>query len=227
MKQIWKWVMYLNAKVFCFAATLLFFCTVGYCMYLYMKPLEPIKDGSGSKPPDAPTPQDIPIRDYVDRQRDGDDLTIPIDPFRPTMEAILMSPDELAKLLAGVGANGSRFPGGPGGPRVNPGAGQSANTKSTGADAPGGPKMVTPKITFGGFMKRTDGSMVAYFTDSTDRSKFYTAGDIVHGLEILGTDMKEATVKFPDGSVGKMPVGGSVDLAPELDPNPPPPDAKN
>ncbi|MCL2104308.1 MAG: hypothetical protein FWH21_04535 [Kiritimatiellaeota bacterium] len=226
MKQVWKWVMHLNAKAFCSVATVLFFCTVGYCMFMYMTPPEPIKDGSDNLP-DAPKAPEIGILDYVARQLDGDDLFIPLEPFRPTMDAILMNPEQLSQFLTAMNTprsqNGNAGKNNPFQNVRNPGSSGGAGADGAGA---GEPKMITPKITFPGFFKRSDGTSVAMFTDSTDKSKFYTEGEIVHGLEILGADMRKATVRYPDGTVREIRVGDFVELTPEPDPNPPTPDAK-
>jgi hypothetical protein len=216
MNQIWKWIMHLNAKAFCSVATLLFFCTVGYCTFMYLTPLAPIKVGSGELPA-SPKPQEIPILDYVARQLAGDDLSIPIEPFRPTMDDLYKTPGALDRLLNPNAPRGG--PGGPGGGgpgRGGPGGGGGPGSGKGAGTGPTGPTIITPKITFNGYLKRPDGTSVAMFSDSSNGSKFfYEDGKTVHGLEILSTDMKEATVKFVDGSIGKIPVGGSVELAPE------------
>ena len=132
-----------------------------------------------------------------------------------------MSPEERQKFIDAInaarnpnagGGGGSPFAGlrqGGGGNRGGPGGG-------AGAAAATGPKMITPKITFNGFMKRSDGNTVAMFSDSSDKSiTFYTPGKKVHGIEILGADMKEAQIRYADGTEGTIPVGKSIELAPE------------
>jgi len=217
MKQVWKGIMHLNAKVFCLIAAVLFVATVGWCMYQYMMPLEPIKDGTG-RLPEAPEPLRIGILDFVTNQLAGDGLAIPVEPFRPTAENSIRhgeTPGVRPNNVGGTANTGNK----------NILGNQSGNTAGSGA---GAARMITPKISFLGFVKTTqaDGSTreVAQFMDSSDKSiVFYTPGKTVHGLEILEAGMKEAIVKFPDGSVGKIPYGGSVELAQEPDPNPPPP----
>jgi len=221
MKQIWKWVMHLNAKAFCLIALVLLCATGGWCVYQINTPLEPIRDGTG-KLPDPPKPWEIGILDFVNGQLAGEDVSIPIEPFRPTMEAILLDPEAKAALIAAM--NAARNPqGGPPGtrPTVWPnnkvGTGTGTGGPGTGTAADTGPKMITPKITFLGFMKRTDGSSVAMFSDSYDKSTiFYTPGKKVHGLEILSADMKEAVVRLPDGTEKTLSIGGDpIELAPE------------
>ncbi|MCL1919868.1 MAG: hypothetical protein FWG50_02135 [Kiritimatiellaeota bacterium] len=215
MKQVWKWIMHLNAKAFCAVAALFFAATLLWCGYLYMTPPEPIKEGEGKLPP-PPEQVDIGILDYVARQLAGDDLTVPLDPFLPLMEDILTNQVTRAQLAewrdaragGAVAQGGGR--GGPGGPGVRPGAGAG------GAGGPGEPKMITPKISFQGFVKRTDGSRVAMFSDSSNNlTDFYAPGKTIHGIEILSADMKEALVRYPDGTEEKILVGKSIELPPE------------
>jgi len=226
MKQVWKWIMHLNAKAFCVIAVLLFCATVGWCVYQLNTPLEPIKEGTG-KLPDPPEPWEIGIINFVNEQLAGDDLSIPITPFGWTMEAILADPVARTNLLAAL--NAARNPTPPAGAAAGAGKG-SGNAAALGgrggaaaANPDTGPKMITPKISFLGFFKRSDGSSVAMFSDSSDNSTvFYSKGKTVHGIEILGADMKEAQVKYPDGSVETIPIGGSIELAPEPEKTPAP-----
>jgi len=215
MNQIWRWVMHLNAKAFCSVATLLFFCTVGYCVFMYLTPPVPLPTGTDTLPA-APKPLDIGILGYVDDQLADSGLSTPFDPFRPTMDDIFRTPGAGNQLLGrpptggGPVGSGNRGPGGGGGARPGGGAGAGGPTE---------PTMITPRITFIGFLQRSDGSSVAAFADSSDKSKFFYAdGKSVHGVEIISTDMQEATVKLPDGTVTKLTVGKFVELEPEVDP---------
>jgi len=207
MKQVWKWIMHLDARAFCIIALLFFFLTAGWSSYLYMTPPQPFEEGSGAAK--APGPWLIGTLDFVNRQLDGEDFVIPVAPFRPTMEAILRSPEVTQALLNAQ--NNRNQPGG----RQDP----FANLRQNNPNAPGAPgaaKMITPKISFLGFFKRSDGTLTAMFSDSSNNSTFfYAPGKTVHGIEILGADMKEASIRLPDGSETKIPIGKSVELAPE------------
>jgi len=231
MKQVWKWIMQLNAKAFCFIAVLLLCATGGWCVYQINTPLESMKDGTGKlpKPPDA---WSIGILDFVTSQLAGDDLSVPITPFWWTIDAILTDPNVRTNLIAArhgyqnpsVGGVGLvRGPGGGGNNRVGPPGGGSG----AGTGGPSEPKMVTPKISFLGFFKRSDGNMAAMFSDSSDRSTvFYTPGKKVHGIEILSVDTKEALVRLPDGSETKISIGGPpIELPPEPEKTTTPPPA--
>jgi len=229
MKRVWKWIMHLNAMAFCFAALLFFIASAGWSAYQCLTPPEPLNEGTGALPV-LPEPWVIGAVRAVNDQLELDDLVEPVCPFLPTVEAILKSgvnPQDVGNAV--VNARNQNVDGKGGSPKdpfANNGKGgnrgqQSAATPGT----PGGPKMVTPKIAFLGFIKRSDGSSAAMFSDSSDNSTvFYEPGkEDVHGLKVLGADMTEAKVMFPDGSVGKIPIGKSVELAPEVDKRPPPP----
>ncbi|MCL1919869.1 MAG: hypothetical protein FWG50_02140 [Kiritimatiellaeota bacterium] len=213
MKQVWKWIMHLNAKAFCAVAALFFAATTLWCGYLYMTPPEPIKEGVGQLPP-APEPWVIGILDFVSDQAAGDGAVVPLNPFvYPPLDKL--SPDALKDVLNQIAIAKS-----------NPGGGVSTLGNLEGKPPPAGvgdspapgsaPDMIAPRISFLGFVRRSDGSSVALFADSSDSSSvFYAPGKMIHGIEILGADMKEAQVRYPDGSVGKIPIGGAVELAPE------------
>jgi len=209
MKQIWKWIMHLDAKAFCLAAALLLCATTGWCMYRYMMPPESFKPGTGPLP--KPTePQKLGILGFVDDQVAGTGIVTPESPFR--FPALFV--DDKGGVTGGP-------PKLPEKGLTNTGGSQNNGTKPVGQGTPGSSKdneiaMVTPKIAFLGFIKRSDESRVAMFADSSDNSTvFYTPGKIVHGLEILGADMREAQVRHPDGTVATIPIGGFIELTPE------------
>ena len=54
MDQLWKWVMHLNAKAFCLAATLGFFMVAAFCGWGVLHPTEPLKDGGNGSLPELP-----------------------------------------------------------------------------------------------------------------------------------------------------------------------------
>jgi hypothetical protein len=209
MKQIWKWIMHLDAKAFCLTAALLFCATTGWCMYLYMTPPESFKP-MGGQPPSSAVPPAIGILDFVDYQLAGNDIVTPISPFRfPGVE----------HWVNGMPPVGENKPPVSGTPTFQ--GSQNNGNNTAGNKPPVPPKdtgiaMITPKITFLGFFKGPDGNRAAMFADSSDGSKiFYGDGKTVHGLEILGADMEKANVRHPDGTVTTIPIGGFIELTPE------------
>ena len=93
MDKLWKWIMHLNAKAFCLLAVLMFFATAAWCGLKYLTPPEPFKDG-GAKTPELNKPWEIGTLNFVSNQLAAETLSIPTDPFRPTLEAIFTNETE-------------------------------------------------------------------------------------------------------------------------------------
>lgn len=220
MDQIWKWVMHLNAKAFCLIATLFFFGVSLLCAWLVLHPRERLKDGAQGKLPVLASAWTLDTLDFVTNQLTAEALAIPVDPFRPTIEAIFTNETERAAFLkalkaaqnaaAGVATAGT-------GKKEDPFAHlrkkEAVPGGLTGAD---GRPMIKPKLTFMGFFKRPDGKQEAMFYDSADNTTvFYDSGKQVHGVEILSANVREAQIRLPDGSETTLPIGQNVELAAE------------
>ena len=244
MDTLWKWIMHLNAKVFCLLAVLFFFATAAWCGFKYLTPPEPFQDG-GAKPPAPPQAAVLGALTFVSNQLAAETLIIPTDPFRPTLEAIFTNETERAAFIkalkaaqaaaAGLAAGGAGAAGGAAagagadGKKEDPFAHlrkkpAAAVPDGTLVDAAGRP-MVIPKLSFLGFVQRPDGTKAAMFHDSVENtSVFYESGkqQQVRGMEILNADVRQAEIRFPDGSIRKLDIGGSVELAPVPAKAPPP-----
>ncbi len=230
MDKLWKMIMHLNAKAFCLVAMLLFFGTAAWCGFKYMTPTEPFRDGGSAKLPETPPAWELGALIFVSNQLAAETLAIPVDPFRPTIEAIFTNETERAAFLkalraaqvAAAGLGG----GAAGGKKEDP----FAHLRQKKAAAPGelvgadGRPMVIPKLTFLGFFQRSDGKQAAMFHDSVENTTvFYDAGKhSVHGVEILNADVRGAEIRLPDGSVTSMKIGESKELAAEPAKAPPP-----
>jgi hypothetical protein len=226
MDQLWKWVMHLNAKAFCLAATLFFCAVASWCGFCVLNPPAPLKDGSGPLPEGA-QPWSFNTLALVTNQLAADALHVPVDPFRPTIEAIFTNETERAAFLkalraaqnaaAGI-ANVSNT-----GKKEDPFAHLRRKDPAAGGGltGPNGQPMVIPKLSFLGFFQRPDGTKAAMFHDSaTDRTVFYDAGKQVHGVDVVNANVKEAEIRFADGTSRKLEIGGSVELPAEPDTRP-------
>ena len=239
MDTLWKWIMHLNAKAFCLLAVLLFFATAAWCGFKYLTPPAPFQDG-GTKPPAPNQVAELGTLSFISNQLAAEALYIPQDPFRPTLEAIFTNETERAAFIQALKAAQAAAAGGAAGAGAAGGAGAADGKKEdpfahlrkkadpaaadgTLVDAAGRP-LVIPKLSFLGFVQRPDGSKAAMFHDSVDNSTvFYDSGkQKVHGVEILNANVRQAEIRFPDGSVRKLDIGGSVELAPEPAKAPPP-----
>lgn len=225
MDQLWKWVMHLNAKAFCLMAVLFLFGVAGWCGFLFLNPPAPLKDGGGTLPAGA-QPWTYSTLDFVSNQLAAEALSIPVDPFRPTIEAIFTNETERAAFLkalkaaqnaaAGIGGATSS------GKKEDPFAHlRRKDPEAGGLTGANGQPMVIPKLTFLGFFQRPDGTKAAMFHDSAqDTTVFYDSGSQVHGVDVVNANVHEAEIRFPDGSSRKLEIGGSVELAAEPDTRP-------
>lgn len=219
MDTLWKWVMHLNAKVFCLAAVIIFFVTAAWCGFKLITPPEPFKSGDRGAQGELSPGWEIGLLSLVSNQLETTTLAIPVDPFRPTIEAIFTNETERAAFLkalkaaqtaaAGAGAAGAK--------KEDPFAHLRKREAVPGAlVGPDGQPMIVPKISFLGFFQRSDGTRAAMFHDSVENTTvFYEPGKQVRGLDILNANVKEAEIRFPDGTTRKLEIGGAVELAAE------------
>ncbi|MDD4101582.1 MAG: hypothetical protein PHU80_02980 [Kiritimatiellae bacterium] len=222
MDKLWKWIMHLNAKAFCLMAILLFFITAVWCGFNYKTPPEPFKEGSGSREQLPSENWNIGTLDFVSNQLSAETLTIPFDPFRPTIEAILTNETERVAFLKALKAAQEAASGLGGGKEAgakkeDPFAHLRKKETVPGAlVGPDGKPMVVPKISFLGYFQRSDGTRAAMFHNSVDNSlAFYETGNPVHGLDIINANVNAAEVRLPDGTTRDLKIGESVELAPE------------
>lgn len=220
MNKLWQWVMRLNAKAFCFVAAALFAATAVWCGFRYLTPVAPFQEGKGDSE-GALKVSDLETLSFVSNQVSDTGISIPIDPFRPTIESIFTNETERAAFLKALKAAQASAagvtPANGAGAKDDPFAGLRKKNQVPGQlVGPNGQPMVKPKITFLGFIERPDGTKAALFGDSVDKSTFfYEPGKKVHGAEILSADINEVTIRLPDGTTCKRNIGGSVDLAAE------------
>ena len=226
MDKLWKWLMRLNAKAFCLLAALFFVGVAGWCGLKVTTPPAPLKDGGEGKLPELAEPWTFGTLDIVSNQLAAETLSIPVDPFRPTIEAIFTNETERAAFLKALKAAQLAAAGGVeeagAGKKEDPFAHLRKKEAAPGAlVGPNGQPMVIPKLTFLGFFERPDGTKAAMFSDSVKGTTlFYEAGNQVHGVDVLNADVRSAEIRFPDGSTRKLEIGGSVELAAEPDTRP-------
>ena len=226
MDKLWKWVMHLNAKAFCLVATLFFFCVSLWCGWLITHPREPLKDGTRGKLPELAQVSPFSTLDFVSNQLAAAALAIPVDPFRPTIEAIFTNETERAAFLKALKAAQNAAAGissTPGAKKEDPFAHlRKKDTVPGSVTGPDGQVMIIPKLTFMGFFERPDGKRAAMFYDSAENTTvFYDTGKQIHGVDMLDANVHEAQIRFPDGTTRTLPIGGSVELASEPSKAPP------
>ena len=225
MRSLWKCIMHLNARAFCFTMLLACIAVAAYCGFKIKTPLEPIRDGT-DKVPELGSAWEITLLDFVSNQFSSSSLIIPVDPFRPTIEAIFTNAAERAAFLAALKKAKEDAAGltqEEGAKKKDPFAHLRKKAKVPGQKlGPGGKPMIIPKLTYMGFIKRPDGKQAAVFYDSANKTTiFYDEGHKVHGVDILSASLKTASLRMDDGSTRSLKIGQTVDLAPEEAKTPP------
>lgn len=228
MDALWKLIMRLNARAVFLLTLALFLGVAGWCWFSYHTPPQPFQEGSGSAQSEFSDAWHLDMLEFVSNQLDGTSISVPFNPFRPTIEAILTNETERAAFLKALKEAQEAVAGGKGGARngakkEDPFAHLRKKEVVPGAKVgPDGRPLITPKISFLGFMKRTDGSSAAVFHDSSDNSNlFYEPGGKVHGVEMLSADVRTAEVRMPDGTQRTLNIGETLTLEPEPDKRPP------
>jgi len=211
--------MHLNAKTFCMIMGLLCVAVTLYCGFNISTPPEPIQTES-DKVPELSPGSEITLLDFVSNQLAASSLIIPVDPFRPTMEAIFTNAAARAAFIAALKKAQDDKMGGNAFSREKkkdpfahlrdkehiPGQNSGAKNKL----------MITPVLTYMGFIKRPDGTAAAMFSDSVAKTTiFYDEGNKVHGVDIVNADLKSTTLRLDDGSIRTLKFGEEVSLTPE------------
>lgn len=231
--DIWKGVMRLNAKAFCLLTFVLLGGTAVWCGFRLLTPPTPFQEGNENA--DLKNqPLYLDTLDYVSNQIADVSVVIPADPFRPTIEAIFTNETERMAFLQALKAAEAASTGFA---AENTAAEKAAAAKAAAAAlkkkdpfaqlrkksqipgrtiGPNGMVMVKPRIRYEGFIQRPDGTKAAMFYDSSAKTSFfYEPGKKVHGVEIENADVKQAKIKFPDGTSRNLKIGGFVELAAE------------
>ena len=219
MNTLWKFIMHLNAKTFCIIMGLLCIAVTLYCGFNISTPPKPIQTESGKVPALSPG-SEITLLAFVSNQLAASSLIIPVDPFRPTLEAIFTNAAARAAFIANLKkAQADKM-------------GENAFSRKTKKDPfahlrqkehiPGqdtGTKnkhMITPVLSYLGFIKRPDGTVAAMFSDSVAKTTlFYNEGNKIHGVDIVNADLKSTTLCMDDGSIRTLKLGEKVSLTPE------------
>ncbi len=224
MTTLWKAIMHLNAKAFCFVMLLACVAVALYCGFQISTPPEPLRDGTGQTPELTPA-WEITLLDFVSNQLASSSLLVPVDPFRPTIEAIFTNAAERAAFIAALQRAKEEAAGltkDKDAEKKDPFAHLRTKAAVPGQETgPAGRPMITPELTYMGFFKRPDGTEAAMFYDSVNKTAvFYDEGHKVRGADIVSADLRNAELRMDDGSTRGMKIGDTVQLAPIEAPEP-------
>lgn len=226
MQQLWNWLMRADAKALFIACLLALVAMLGWRGYVEY---DAYRDAAAAaeavkvppKLPDFPPYQGFGILEYVAEQSRDDNRALPVDLFRPSLDAmvsnlvteILTNPEFVVEQPPAAPVPAER-------PTLRPGEENLFEL----VQRPDGQwvrrtrQQPAPELTYNGVFRRTDGRIAAWISERNSRTtKFYGEGDDVFGAKLKSVDTDAITVTMPDGREETMPRGGSVTL-----PAPPP-----
>lgn len=236
MNRLWKWLLHSDAKAPFLIALACFLVVCGWLGWQEFARMRAERAEAAAEADEAAKPREpakldpiesIGVLEYVEDQLASDTLIIPVNPFHPTFEALVLADgiDAKGKPLGreewrerqrqregrehgqGGGGGWRQQPprddwGDPRAPKQQPGGGQQQQQPQ-----------IKPKLSYNGFMQRPDGRYAPLFFDNTDKSNHFAAsGGEIHGVKILAADKDGARVQMPDGSFRDLKLGDSVEL---------------
>ncbi len=219
MERFWKWLLRTDAKAPFLIALALFLIVAGWRAWVDFSPkTEAPAPVAGKRPPPTLEPvQGLGVLGYVSNQLAAEALIIPVNPFRPTFEAMVRS--QLDKTpptrppVAVPEANDTTKP--------NPFAHLNPNqtrpprdprNPNRGERPPVAPAV--PALTFRGVFQRPDGRYAALLHDNTiPGNTFVAAGATIHGITVVAADMERIQLQLPGGEIRELPLGGNVTLS--------------
>ncbi len=237
MNSLWKWLLHSDAKAPLLVALP---CFIAVCGWLGWQEFDRFRTERAearaeeeelARPKTPPTfdpVEGLGILPYVTNQLSADTLVIPVNPFLPTFEALVLAglggKEDTARPLTreewrerqrqrderqreerhhGQG-------GGWGGHNQNQGGGDGWDDPRAPKDPGVQPK---PRLTYCGFMQRPDGRFSPYFEHNLVKGGTFAAeGGSAHGVKIISATKESAKVQMPDGSIRELALGQSVEL---------------
>jgi hypothetical protein len=219
MDHFWKWLMRMDARGIFVISLLLFLLVAGWRGWVAFRPAPPAKPApaaNGEMPP-LPPFRSLGLIDYVSSQFLDQTLVVPVNPFRPTFEAMIsqQASEAIRNLQAGIEPDGTRGnppirirqrrPGGTNRPPVR------AQTVVT-ATAPS-PPPPPPTLTYRGMFQRPDGTIAAFLHDSArGGGRFVAVGDTLYGAAVAAVYKGGITLWLSDGSTRTLAEGDAVTL---------------
>ena len=214
MDKLWKWLMHADARALFFGSVALFAVVAGVVAWLRFGPAavragatEPAPARPSRAPAETADAQGLGVLAFVSNQLAADTLTVPVNPFRPALDALFAGSQAPASAfeppLAGDTNTAHRL-------LRNPWAG----LRPTAGQQPAKP--VIPTLTYRGYFQRPDGRYAALFHDSAaGASRFYGTGAVFRGVALLAAGTSNACVRLPDGDQRDMGIGDTVTLPEE------------
>lgn len=219
MDHFWKWLMRMDARGIFLLSLLLFLLVAGWRGWVAFRPAPPAKPASAvaGEMPQLPPFRPLGLIDYVSSQFLAEALVVPVNPFRPTFEAMIsqQASEAIRNLQAGlepgvVSGNPpirirQRRPGATNAPPV-----RAPVTPTAVASSPPPP----PTLTYRGMFQRPDGTIAAFLHDSArGGGRFVAVGDTLYGAAVAAVYKGGITLLLSDGSARTLAEGDALTLA--------------
>ena len=201
-----------------FGVTLLVFLMVtAWRLWVVLQPPPPPPPPPPSDPVKLAPFRPLGVIGLVSNQFAAQALVVPVNPFRPTFEAMVRNPEsgDLEAVVAGAAgtprqavAAGSPAPAEGTQPRTGarqPREGRQGRQPVAAASEAGPPPV--PKYAFAGMFQRPDGRVAAYLRSSLGGGRFLVTGDQIAGCEVLNATADGVMLRLPDGTTRTMVEG--------------------
>ncbi len=195
---------------------LLFILVTGWRVWMAMQPRPAAEPPPVTAEPVKSTPfRPLGVMNLISNQFSAQTLVVPVNPFRPTFEAMVRNPESGdLQAIAGVPAGGAQRQSD--GQREHDtqrdhadhgqqrGGGRDRGGKPDPAD-PAPPPI--PQFAFKGMFQRPDGRIAAYVGSSVGGGQFLAAGDKLAGFEVVEASAEGVTLKMADGTTRVLAKG--------------------
>ncbi|MDD5706848.1 MAG: hypothetical protein PHR35_13070 [Kiritimatiellae bacterium] len=218
MDRFWKWLMRMDARGIFLISLLLFLAAVGWRGWAVFHPARtpaPAPAPVNGEPLKLPAFRELGAIGFVSNQFSADALVVPVNPFRPTFEAMVSNEASVAMQTLQTG--GGAAAGGAGSKRTirirRPKDEQPAQPPTAAAQPAVPPTPPPVVLTYRGMLQRPDGTIAVYLHDSRKGGgRFAVIGDKLYGAEVAAVHQSGVTLRLPDGSDRTLGDGDAVTL---------------
>jgi hypothetical protein len=223
MDHFWKWLMRTDARSIFVAALLLFILVTGWLVWGTFQPRAAV-------PPTPVATESVKLTSFrplgvmnlISNQFSAQTLVVPVNPFRPTFEAMVRNPESgdwqsIANVKA-VESNQQKHADRQQGSDTHADRtrhGPRGNGDPDPANADPGPPPI-PQFAFKGMFQRPDGRIAAYVGSTVGGGRFLAVGDRLEGFEVVDASAEGVTLRMADGTKRVLAKGdGPVALGDE------------
>lgn len=203
---------------------LLFLAVTGWILWVALQPPPPPPPPKAREPVKLSRFRPLGVIGMISNQFAAQTLIVPLNPFRPTFEAMVRNP-ESGDLESIVNKDAARERGtdahaegngeqqnadAPGGHDAKGDAGKRAGTGKSGGRGRADDQTDDPaavKYAFKGLFKRPDGRVAVYVKNSLGQARFLLEGDQLEGCEVIKATEDGIMLRSPDGKITTLARG--------------------